>query len=237
MNFKIQKANNKLNNNLRYLKLDSIDLQEFNPDKILYRSHYEKPYTHILFIESLITNEIKQFISEFFQSVKFFVYHDRQPNLDLIKHYKTAAKHIVNKEYNLADTMIIPGLINDQLFKSSTKTIKNEDIICFLEYRNTLPSKINTLLYPKTKHPIKLFNSPYIKHVQNLGTVSEPEKASILQSSKYYLPIDDNDEYIPEAISCGCVILNSSNLQPMDVNADLSSYQTYASFIKGLVND
>ena len=72
--------------------------------------------------------------------------------------------------------------------------------------------------------------------MQNLGIVSELEKASILQSSKYYLPIDNNDEYIPEAISCGCTIVDSSNLQPMDMDIDLSSYQTYASFIKGLVN-
>lgn len=236
MNFKIQQANNKLNNNLRYLKLDSIEIQEFNPNKILYRSHYERPYTHILFVESLITNEIKQFISEFFQSIKFFVYHDKQPNLDLIKHYKTAAKHIVNKSHSIRDTITLPNLINDQIFKLKDN-IKNEDIICFLEYRNTLPNKINNLLYPKTKHHIKLFNSPHIKHMQNLGIISELEKASILQSSKYYLPIDHNDEYIPEAISCGCSILDNSNLQPMDMDIDLSSYQTYASFIKGLVND
>ena len=236
MNFTIQQANNKLNNNLLCLKLDDINILSINPNNILYKSHYGRPFTHIMFIESLIDNEIKQFIAEFFQAVKIFIYHDRKPNLDLINDYKSAAKHIVNKNETVSNTMRLPNLINDQLFMNKNLT-KNDDIVCFLEYRNEIPSVINNLLYPKTKHHIKLFNSPHIKHVQNLGLISESERANILQLSKYYLPIDDNDEYVAEAVACGCSILDSSNLQTKDTDIDLLSYQTYASFVKGLVHD
>jgi hypothetical protein len=189
-----------------------------------------------MFIESLINNEIKQFIAEFFQAVKIFIYHDIKPNLDLINDYKSAAKHIVNKNETVSNTMRLPSLINDQLFVNKGLA-KNDDVVCFLEYRNEIPLEINNLLYPKTKHHIKLFNSPHIKHVQNLGLINESERANILQLSKYYLPIDDTDEYVAEAVACGCSILDSSNLQIKDTDIDLLSYRTYASFIKELVND
>jgi hypothetical protein len=236
MNLNIQKANNKLNNNLRYLKLDDIHIIEFDPNNILYRSHYKKKYTHVLFVESLLTSEIKQFISEFFQSVKIFIYHDTVPNMEIIKDYGVAATHIVNKGYVVDKAIALPDLINDQLFAGMNNN-KNEDTVCFLEYRADIPNELTEILYPKTKHRIKLFNSPYIKHVQNLGLISESEKAEILQSSKYYFPVDDNDEYLAEAVACGCIVLNRHSLQPMDLNIDLLSYQTYASFIKELLND
>ena len=235
MNFNIQKANNKFNNNVRYLKLDNIDIIEFDPNNVLYRSHYAEKYTHIMFVESLLTNEIKQFISEFFQSVKIFIYHDRIPNMEIIEDYGLAATHILNKGQMANRAISLPDLINDQLFTGKNNN-KNEDIVCFLEYRTEISNELNEVLYPKTKHHIKLFNSPYIKHVQNLGLISELEKADILQSSKYYLPVD-NDEYLAEAVACGCIVLNKHNLQPMDLNIDLLSYQTYASFIKELLND
>jgi len=235
MNFNIQKANNKFNNNLRYLKLDNINIIEFDPNNTLYRSHYTKKYTHIMFIESLLTNEIKQFISEFFQSVKIFIYHDKTPNIDIIQDYRRVVKHIVNKGYVVDGASTLPDLINDQLFVGKNNT-KNEDMVCFLEYRTEISNELNEILYPKTKERIKLFNSPYIKHVQNLGLISELEKADILKSSKYYLPMD-NDEYLVEAVACGCIILNTHNLQPIDTDIDLLSYQTYSSFIKELLND
>jgi len=189
-----------------------------------------------MFIESMIDNEIQQFIAEFFQTIKIFIYHDRKPNLDLINSYKSAAKHIVNNDKIISNTIQLPRLINDQLFLNK-ELAKNDDIVCFLEYRNEIPPTLNDLLYPKAKHHIKLFNSPYIKHVQNLGLISESEKADILQLSKYYLPVDDSDEYIAEAVACGCSILNNLNLQIKDMDIDLLSHQTYASFVKELIND
>ena len=236
MNFNIQKANNKFNNNLRYVKLDNINIIEFDPKNILYKSHYTEKYTHIMFVESLLTNEIKQFISEFFQSVNIFIYHDTIPNMEIIKDYGLAATHIVNKGHVVDKAVTLPDLINDQLFAGKNNN-KNEDIVCFLEYRTEIPNELNEVLYPKTKHHIKLFNSLYIKHVQNLGLISELEKADILKLSKYYLPFDNNDEYLAEAVACGCIVLNKHNLQPMDLNIDLLSYQTYSSFVKELLND
>jgi hypothetical protein len=188
-----------------------------------------------MFIESLIDNEIQQFIAEFFQNVKIFIYHDRKPNLDLINDYRSAAKHIVNKNETISNTIRLPNLINDQLFLKKD-IAKNDEIVCFLEYRDQIPLTLNDILYPKTKHNIKLFNSPYIKHVQNLGLIGELEKANILQLSKYYLPVDDNDEYVAEAMACGCSIVDNLNLQTKDIDIDLLSYQTYASFIKELIN-
>jgi hypothetical protein len=235
MNFTIQQANNKLNNNLLCLKLDDINIVPIDTKNILYKAHYAKPFTHIMFIESLMDNEIKQFVAEFFQNIKISIYHDRKPNLDFINDYRSAAKHIVNKNEIISNTIRLPRLINDQMFLNKDLT-KNDDIVCFLEYKEEIPSSLSNLLYPKTKHQIKLFNSPYIKHVQNLGLISESEKADILQLSKYYLPVDDNDEYIAEAVACGCSIVDNLNLQTKDMNIDLSSYQTYASFVKELIN-
>lgn len=235
MNFTIQQANNKLNNSLVCLKLEDINIVPINTKNILYKAHYAKPFTHIMFIESLIDNEIKQFIAEFFQNIKIFIYHDRKPNLDFINDYRSAAKHIVNKNETINNTIQLPNLINDQVFLNKDLT-KNDDIVCFLEYREEIPSTLKDLLYPKAKHRIKLFNSPYIKHVQNLGLISESEKANILQLSKYYLPADDSDEYVAEAVACGCSVLDNLNLQTKDMNIDLLSYQTYASFVKELIN-
>jgi hypothetical protein len=234
MNLYIQHANNKFNNSLYHTKIENISVIPFNPRSILYKAHYSNPFTHIIFIESLLDAEIIQFIAEFFQSIKIFIYHDKEPNLDIIRDYKIAASHLVNNKYQIKDTITLPNLINDQLFFNKNIP-KNEDIVCFLEYQKSLSSDIQQILYPNTKHKIKLFNSPNIEHVQNLGVISEIDKASILQSSGYYIPL--KEEYLAEAVVCGCVILNTPDLQPRLIDKDLiSSYSTYSTFIKELIN-
>ena len=70
MKLTVQYANNKFINNLAYTEIDNIQIEMVNIHGILYQSYYSNMYTHMIFVESEITNEILQFISEFFQKIK-----------------------------------------------------------------------------------------------------------------------------------------------------------------------
>ena len=88
--------------------------------------------------------------------------------------------------------------------------------------KQKIPERLESLLYPNSDKPINMFNSPHINHYQNMGTLSEAQKAQILKEYKYFINIDNN--YIHEAKLCGCQIVeigsdNQLKKQKIDTNA------------------
>jgi hypothetical protein len=102
---------------------------------------------------------------------------------------------------------------------------------------STIPENLNRYLYPKTKLPIKLFNNPNIKHHQNLGILSEIEKATVLKNSMFYLTIDEH--YLAEAWESGCNVLTVPELDLLISKKYKTKkyYQTYSSFMEQLTDD
>lgn len=237
MIFTTQYINDKFINNLTSVQLNNIYMDVVNIENVLYELFYRKKCTHMLFIESLANNEVLQFIAEFFQTVKIFFYHDKEPNLDLIKTYGTSITHLIKKpiDKQRPNCIHIPKLINSQIFFDN-QAPKDDSIICFLDNipENLIMDYLGDILYPKSKNKIKLFNAPYFKHPQNLGLVSEQDKGLLLQQSRYYLKL--TDEYTSEALACNCEILDH-NLNTVSIDKNiLTTYNSYHNFVEDLVN-
>jgi hypothetical protein len=236
MKLTVQYNNNKFINNIGTLRISHLSIDMVSVDGILYQLFYQQKFSHMVFVESIVTNEILQFISEFFQQVKIFIYHDKQPNMDFINTYGSTIRHIIQSPIKLNNCINLPKLINNQIFYDK-KEKKDDSIVCFLDNlsETDISNKLVPILYPSNKEKIKLFNSPNFKHPQNLGLLSEEDKAYILQKSSSFISI--NDEYVAEALACGCDILDHNlNKIAIDNNQFLSSYVSYETFIKELIN-
>ena len=229
----VQDYNDKFINNLKLVDNNGGKLVVYgaNINSNLYKIYHQYKFDSAIFIESLITPEILQFISEFFQKIKFSIYHNRTPNQDIIKDYKIAAKQLVNVK-NIKDTIIIPNLINSQLYSINPKVLKNNDIICFIDNIASIPLQMMEFLYPSKSMNIKMFNNTSIEHVQNIGLLNEIDKSILLNMSKYYISIDNY--YAKEAQCCGCEVLDISELDTLKVKkyAHIEEYQTYQDFLE-----
>ena len=204
-NILIQSCNNKFVNNLKTLKSDDFSILCEPINGNLYKIFYGWKFTHAIFMESLLSPEILQFTSEFFQDIKIFIYHDKQVNLQIIEDYHIAAKQLVeSSDKKINNAILLPKLYNDQLFNNKN-LIKNNDIVCFMDNFNSIPENLAKYLLPNSNNlPIKLFNNININHPQNLGLLSELDKSMILNMSKNYLSLDG--EYVQEAKKCGCSV-------------------------------
>lgn len=237
MNILIQNLDNKFINNIAETKLNEINTYRANIYNNLYAIHYSKNITHIVICASLISNEIQQYIAEFFQSVKIFIYHDNGPNQEILDTYKNVCTHLIDEKYNIKNGVSIPTLVNTELYTSiESNTKKIHEIVCFLDNLKDIPDKLKFFLYPNSQLRIKLFNNSKIKHVQNLGTLTEYDKSKILLQSKYFIPINEN--YIAEAFLSDCVVIDIEELASLDPNKYLHKpeYSTYKTFLQSILN-
>lgn len=235
MKLLVQYANNKFINNIANTDIGDIAIDTVNVSGNLYQMYYNRHWSHAIFVESIVTNEILQFVSEFFQTVKIYIYHDKTPNIDFIKTYGSSIKHLVRETVKSDLCKKVPNLLNKQIFYDKNQQ-KDDSIICFLDNipNDVVIEKLKNVLYPATKSKIKLFNSSSLKHHQNLGHLSEKDRAYVLQKSLAYIPI--SDEYLPEAVACGCQILDTNLNQIKIDNNYLSDYISYDTYIKELIN-
>lgn len=236
MNILIQHHNTKFINNIADSRFDSHNIYFQTINNNLYKLHYLYKIDMIFFVESLLSTEILQYIAEFFQSVKIVIYHDRVPNKDIIDSYKNHCIHLVNRGFTkIPYTKELPTLLNTSLYNEHKilKTQKQHHMVCFLDGLDTLPQNINDILYPKSQIKIKLFNNYKIPHPQNIGMISEKDKANILSESEYFLALDDS--YVLEAILSGCVVITPEEIidngiyQPIKYikKSDYISYQDF----------
>jgi len=243
MKILIQKTDNKFVNNLNHTK-SNHELIVTELDSVLYQTFYKLKPNVVIFMASKCENkEVNQFILEFQDKIKCYIYYDNNSHIKShIKTYKNAyhltedKKAKENPDYKIIK---LPKLINDSLFNDSDIADKNEDIVCFIDNITNIDEELKLILYPHTNLKIKLFNNPKIKHHQNLGTINEQQKAKLLKKSKYFLAIDDT--YINEAVSCGCEILSikdTKNLKPSkQYNINIKNLETYSNFIEKTVNE
>jgi hypothetical protein len=243
MKILIQKTDNKFVNNLNHTK-SNHELIVTELDSVLYQTFYKLKPNVVIFMASKCENkEVNQFILEFQDKIKCYIYYDNNSHIKPhIKTYKNAyhltedKKAKENPDYKIIK---LPKLINDSLFNDSDIGDKNEDIVCFIDNITNIDEELKLILYPHTNLKIKLFNNPKIKHHQNLGTINEQQKAKLLKKSKYFLAIDDS--YINEAVSCGCEILSikdTKNLKPSkQYNVNIKNLETYSNFIEKTVNE
>jgi hypothetical protein len=216
----VQNFNTKFIKNTIYSNIDDTTVINTDVDNNLYKIYYRYNFTHIIFAAALLSTEIIQFISDFSESVKVFLYHDTFVDDAANILSDTNITHIVNDNYTNDKYNIIninPYIINTNLFnKNRQSDIRNNCIIGFLDNYNFIPHNLNNYLYPKTKLPIKIFNAVNSPHHQNLGLVNDIEKSQLLKSNKYYLSLDYEKDYSIEAQACGAIIVGPDQLSDLN---------------------
>jgi hypothetical protein len=236
MKLLIQDCNYKFFNNIRHTKIDNLQIYSAKLIGDLYALYYQYKFDYMIFSFSDLTNEILQFVAEFGHTNRIFIYHDKEPNQEFINSYKTVCTNLVHEKFMPDNTLLkiisIPdNLLNHQIFMPSDGP-KLDQAVCFLDGLSELPLELESVLYPYTRHRIKLFNNNKIHHAQNLGILSEIDKARILNISKYYILI--NNDYLSEAITCNCSILDLQELSdmiPRKYATVSNTHQTYYDFI------
>lgn len=235
----IEYLDNKFVNNILSspLRQDiSILSSELNNDLYKFHDKY-KLDCYILNAENISSNnkEVLQFIHEYAKELKIIFYHTSKQSIDLCLNNSNLSNilHIGYEAIDNTSYRQIPYLLNKNLFYNQNIINKNQKIICFIDHIEQLPNDLNQLLYPNTKLPIILFGN--IIHPQCLGSVTETEKAILLNTYEYYLSINDN--YLLEASECGCKIFTAQSILESKalVNIDTSNIQSYSQFIESLV--
>jgi hypothetical protein len=243
----VQYCDSKFIQNLCILQLDGIEIQPAVFDKQLYKLYFSYQPTHIIFIANKISEECAQFIEDYKDKVSIYAYHPNEKTLSLIPNYPDSCLHLVSESLRPmvpadADTnkiIYIPNnLINTSIYYSDKRS-RSESIIYFAPKGITsFCNELISVLYPNTKLPIKIFDSPKITHPQNLGTLTEPEKGELLRNNQYYLTYS-LDEYLTEAIECGCKIVNYDNVMNYNTEASIKEQSNtikYQDFLQGVFN-
>jgi hypothetical protein len=232
----IQNLNDKFINNIALCNSTDGDKIIVDTRGSLYKLYYQYQFTHVIFVDSLINQESIQFIQEFGQQITVYIYKNSQTtNYENIQNIRGVLSYTkLNNTHHRVIT--IPTLVNHDLYYKNETLNKKDQIVSFIEHITTIPEPLQDYLYPKTKLAIKLFNNPEIIHPQNLGLLSERDKAILLQNSKYYLAI--TEDYVAEAWACGCSVLlvdELHNCEPKQYKY-AKSFQSYANFLKGLTS-
>lgn len=237
----IQYINDKFINNIGLSNTNFCDKAIVDTKNRLYQIYYQYKFTDIIFIDSLLGNEEKQFINEFGEYINIYIYQNTKynnyidTNLKLVKGILSKTRND-NSNYR---TIYIPKLVNYDIFYMNKNQFKKDTIVSFLDDMVLLPEELNEYLYPNSMLPIKLFNNSSIIHPQNLGILSETDKAVVLQQSKYYLALDGSEDYIGEAWSCGCAVLcleDLGSLAPTKYKYS-ENFRSYSNFVKELFRD
>jgi hypothetical protein len=237
----VQYIDDKFINNIKLSDTNFCEKIIIDTKNRLYQIYYEYGFTDIIFIDSLLGDEEKQFINEFGNNINIYIYQNTKSNNYIhtnTKLLKGILSKIRNDNSNYR-TIHISKLVNYDIFFMDKTQTKQNTIISFLDNIEALPKELNEYLYPNSTLPIKLFNNSSIIHPQNLGLLSEIDKASILQQSKYYLVLDGSEDYIPEAWSCGCSVLCYEDLTSLIPTKYKHSenFRSYSNFLKELFRD
>jgi len=222
----IQEFDDKFISNLSLIEHPGIVIVSDNISGNLYSMHYRYNFDTYVFVSSLMTNEIYQYIVEFHKSKRIILYHDRI-NTEVPD---TAAQFCINiGSFEGNSVTKIPALINDHIFFNMNRQ-RNKYIPCFIDHAETLEEDLLSVLYPNKKFHIRLFGSSRIRHPQNLGLLSEKDRAEILNESESCLIIDDL--YLPEVLSCGTKILRPNKGKLVEDNTCIEeNIETYAQFL------
>jgi len=235
----VEYIDDKFINNIALSLTPFCDKLVTNLQSQLYKLYYEYNCSDIIFIDIFLSDEKYQFIEEFGKKINIYIYitdKDSFINKDIKSEYIAAL--ICKEKFNTNHKLItLPVMVNNAIFNKNNTSNKNNDIICFIENIQSLPQELSKFLYPSTTLPIKMFNNNNIIHPQNLGLLSEIDKAKLLQQSKYYLAI--TEDYIPEAWSCKCCVLSTDDLDSLKPTKFKysSSFQSYSNFLKGLLSE
>jgi hypothetical protein len=239
----VQQSAEKFMQNCSALSFDNILIIDISIGNNLYQTFFRHKPEYCIFSGSLVNKEILQFCEDYGGSTNIYFFHIDSNSYDNVKTLLPKDSKVIHMGYGDSYDVAIPtGLVNDQLFYNTGSNTK-DGIICFMDGLTSVPNELLELLYPNSSIPIKLFNCPTIKHYQNLGMLTEQNRANLLQTHKYYLDSRQATgfSYANEAVACGAKVIaledikDNSYLSSLPTNTDLVSI-TYNKFLRELFN-
>lgn len=228
--------NNRFFNNLRLTKIPGVEIYSGDSNNI-YKTHAIISANIYIFDNRQINNEIIQFAIEHTDlNVKIFIYHEKnnidKNSLRFLKQVNHLVENFPNDNFKYNNIIHIPELIINSNIYYNTKSKKIDRKIYFLDSDTKIPECLLEKLYPKSKERILMFNNQSLPHEQNLGFLSEEDKAELLNSSKYFI-CNNQDLYAVEAIICGCEVLKCENFSKHPIHDNLKIETiSYEQFIK-----
>ena len=196
-------------------------------NKNIYKIHHQHKYTHYIFIDKFIDNEINEFITDNHDQTKIFIYHSLGLNQKIIDHFGNKVQHLTKE--NDPNSVKIPLMCNPIQLNNS---ISREKIISiFLDNCPEIPKEIIDHLYPNSTLPIRMYNHAGFVHPQNLGFLTEEEKIQILQKSEFSIIVNGAD-YILESLVCGCKPIAPDQIKHLDNNSYIAANATVESTYK-----
>jgi hypothetical protein len=237
----IQQSSEKFMQNCSALSFDDILIIDISIGNNLYQTFFRHKPEYCIFSGSLVDKEVLQFCEDYSNSTNIYFFHIDHNSYDKVKSLLPANSKVTHIGYDdTYDSAIPTGLVNDQVFYNTSDNTK-DGIVCFMDGLTTIPSELMYLLYPNSSIPIKLFNCPNIKHYQNLGMVTEKDRAKLLQTHKYYLDLNQTSgfSYTNEAIACGSRVISLSQIKDNSYVSVLSessdhTHTTYNKFLREL---
>jgi hypothetical protein len=218
----VQQSPEKFMQNCSALSFEDILVIDISIGNNLYQTFFRHKPEYCIFSGNLVNKEIIQFCEDYSNSTNIYFFHIDSKSYENTKSLLPQGSRVTHIGYDDNYDAAIPlGLVNDQLFYS-TNTNTKDGIVCFMDGLTSIPNELLDLLYPNTSVPIKLFNCPSIRHYQNLGIVTEQNRANLLQTHRYYLDLrqDAGFSYVNEAIACGATIISVEQIKD---NSYLSS--------------
>jgi len=223
----VQEFDDKFINNISIIESDDLTIINDRIDGNLYHIHYRYDFDAYIFVSSLMTNEIYQYINEFNKSKKIILYHDIIDNnvIDSLSKYCLN----IGKKSDKGSMIEIPQLINKHIFFNTNKQ-RDKYIPCFIDRSSNINDDLLSVLYPNKKFNIRIFGPSSMKHQQNIGLLSEQDRAEVLNKASSCLLVDNL--YLPEALSCGTKILRPKDGQLIEDKISLSQdIETYNKFL------
>jgi hypothetical protein len=219
----VQQSSEKFIQNCSALSFEDIMIIDISIGNNLYQTFFRHKPEYCIFSGSLVNKEILQFCEDYSDSSNIYFFHIDSKSHENIKSLLPPECKVIHIGYDDSYDAAIPlGLVNDQLFYS-TNDNKKDGIVCFMDGLASIPNELLDLLYPSSSAPIKLFNCPSIRHYQNLGMLTEQNRANLLQKHKYYLDLkqDAGFSYTNEAKSCGAIIVSLEQIKDNSYTSNL----------------
>lgn len=138
---------------------------------------------------------------------------DKQPIVEFWKKYNATVVGpaiYCNNFINMLDNSLIFDRLYDSYIYTKNTEIKHVDkVAVLLSSDDTVNNNLRPLLYPnRIDKKIVLFNNPKFIHIQNLGLLSEPDLAVIMNS--YDSIVDLDHRYDLESQVCGISNIDTS---------------------------
>lgn len=119
--------------------------------------------------------------------------------------------HLTNEQLPIDKIITYTELYDDQIFVNQN-TERNDKIAVILSSNNEENNILKSLLYPKTKLKLSLFNNPEFNSAQNVGNLTDVDLAEVLNS--FSCVVDVSQQFRLEANACECpYIICDKNLE------------------------